>query len=81
MNLGVKIINSLSILIAFFVAIRLDGLIAKWVAYFMIAWENAASNNARKIYDENVMVFRKEVNKNKGIWDQWRKEKMHEPEK
>ena len=80
-NFGVKVIETLGIVIAFFMAIKLDALIAKWVAYFMIAWENMATSKAKAAYEKSVIDFRNKAFKNPEIWKKWRENTIKKEEK
>lgn len=53
-------------------SIGIDALIGKWVAYFTIAMENAASDRARKAFADAVAAFKAEAKPNTA-WDDWRR--------
>lgn len=71
----VKIIASL---LAYFTARGIDKLIAKWVAYFVIAWEMAVSTEAMQIFRDNVKAIKEGMAKNGNDILKWRKDHLGE---
>ena len=66
----VKIIASL---LELFVTLKIDAIVGKWVAYFIIAWENFKSEKAKTSFNQAMADFKAKSTGNAGIWDEWRK--------
>ncbi len=68
-----QIINAIAALVAWFAAKQVDDILGKWVAYFTIAFQNAASERAKRAYRDATNAIQGEVQANYGTWDEWRK--------
>ena len=66
-------VTAIAALIAWFAAKKVDDILGKWVAYFTIAWENAATGRAKRSYREKVAEVQNEMVDSFGSWDDWRK--------
>lgn len=59
--------------VGFLASWGIDRLIAKWVAYFMIAWENYISDEARAKFNAAMDEIRQNMPEKAKTWDEWRK--------
>lgn len=71
--MGNSILKILSSLIGFLAAFGIDRIIAKWVAYFTIAWEKHATESALKDFNEAIADFKKQSIGAGEKWEDWRK--------
>ncbi len=70
---AMEIIGAIAAVITWLAARQVDQIVGKWVAYVTIAWQNSASEKAQKAYRETVIEIQKDVVKNYGTWEEWRK--------
>lgn len=68
-----QIVNAIAALVAWFAASKVDDILGKWVAYFTIAFENAATERAKASYREVMGEVQADLEVNYGTWDEWRK--------
>lgn len=52
---------------------QIDSVIGKWVAWCMIAWENAAGVRARASFDQAMTEFKAKMAQDSSKWEEWRK--------
>lgn len=60
-------------IVKFLVAAKLDQYVAKWVAYFMIGWQNFATEEAKKEFDAGINEVKTSMPEKSKAWDEWRK--------
>ena len=57
----------------------LDRLLAKWVAYFQIAWEDKASNEAKALFSASIQRVKTNLPEKAKAWDDWKKNASASP--
>ena len=68
-----QVVNAIAALVTWFATHKVDEILGKWVAYFTIAWENAATERAKRAYRETILSVQGDLETNYGTWDDWRK--------
>lgn len=68
-----QIVGAIAALISWFAAKQVDDILGKWVAYVVIAFENSATRRAKEAYAETIGLIQKDMTKQHGSWDEWRK--------
>lgn len=63
-------------IIKFLVALFADSIVSKWVAYFLIAWQNQANAEAQRAFAEAVNEVKKNMPEKAKSWDDWRRKSL-----
>lgn len=50
-----------------------DRIFGKWVAYFTVAWNNAASDKAKEAYNQSITDIQNAIISTDGSVEAWRK--------
>lgn len=72
MTLATAIVQMIASIIAYFVARGLDSILGKWVAYFTIAWEKVATEQALQSFRETQNQLASQMPEKWKEWDEWR---------
>lgn len=67
------IVSAVAWVIGWFAARGIDQILGKWVAYFKIAWDNAATANAQSSYRSHIELIQKDIIATNGSVQEWRK--------
>jgi hypothetical protein len=59
-------------IVAWLASWGIDRFIAKWIAYFQIAWENHANDEAKAIFDATIHRVKINMPEKAKAWDDWR---------
>jgi hypothetical protein len=75
MAIATSVVQIIASVLGYLAARGIDAIIGKWVAYFVIAWEKAASDKAlaefKRTKDELIKVMPEKWKE----WDDWRKKR------
>lgn len=63
-------------LMEFLAAVGIDKIIAKYLAYFMIAWQNLANEKAKAQFDSAINDVKLNAPAKAKAWEDWRKKAM-----
>ena len=71
--MATSIISILASGVAWFAAKGLDSLLGKWLAYFIIAFEERASDKAKAAFSESLNAIKANAPEKAQAWADWRK--------
>lgn len=67
------IVQGLASLVGYLSAKGIDAIVGKWVAYVNIAFEQAASERAKKAFAETMAEIKASSPEKAKAWEEWRK--------
>lgn len=73
---GMKEFSLIVSIVAWLASKGLDRFVAKWVAYFQIAWENSASAEAKAFFDAATHRVKVNMPDKAAAWESWRRNSM-----
>lgn len=65
--------------IGLFAAWGIDKIVGKWLAYFLISWEEKASKEALASFSETIATIKKDMPKKYASWESWRERAKKTP--
>jgi len=79
MALAESIMQILAGVIGLLAAWGIDKMVGKWLAYFVIAWEEKATKEAHAAFSETLAAVKKDMPKKYAAWEEWRKRAQEAP--
>lgn len=68
-----SILKVVSSFVGWLAAKGIDRILSRWLATFIIAWENKASEAARKEFADAIQELKQNMPEKYSAWEEWRK--------
>lgn len=68
-----SILKLCAAIVGYLAARGIDAIIGKWLAYFIIAWEERASDKSKAAFAEAMKSIKESMPSKAAAWENWRK--------